>query len=336
MDTTVRQLFLAASMVLLTACGGTGSTDDSNTRPIQLSSTNARGLAINTYILAPLTLSAQGITNTTFGIADADETGGNGTPAPAPQPNLTSVTTYIEPGALASKTEENINACPGGGTETITIVDNGPEEEFNSGDSATIIYDNCLDDTILTDGDVSMLINSIGENSAEVTFAYNNLIAETSSDTLNFNGNVIIDYFNNSSTETETTSFTSTALTITYNGSVLTFSDYNFTITESDNQETNSLDYFLTTPAGSVTVTTNPVFQRFYAGNSECATMGAMTIVGANGTSILLDANTGNTDTFLMTVNDGVATTTEFIDCDDLLAPFDQDNGSSMGSTSSK
>ena len=339
MKKSLKQLTVITSAILLIACGGSDNGDDGNsnnpTNAIPLNSGNARDIAVNTYTLASLTIAARGLINTTFEIDDAQNgsNSNNGEAPSVPQPDPAS---FVSRGAdlLLSKTsEEDAPACPGGGTETITIVDTAPEDDFNDGDSATITYANCIQDNndpITVNGSASMLINSIDDNNANIAFSFNSLSAASNGDTLVFNGSLIIDHSNDSSTETETTRITSSSFTITYNNNVFTFSDYSYINTFGNNGETEDLDYIFTSPAGSVTVTTNPILTN--TDDSECPTFGVVTITGAN-SSIVLDANTGDQNTFLMTVNDGVATTTESIDCDDLLAPFDQEASSSSSST---
>ncbi|MEM7209098.1 MAG: hypothetical protein AAF434_14845 [Pseudomonadota bacterium] len=310
MTTVFKPLIIASSIVFLTACGGGGGSSDDddndndpgNSEELAIDTSNAKGITIDAYRSAYFT---QGATD--FVDLTAKRVAGKGVSVDEMSFNEKVI-------LLSGFRDTTVVDCAEGGTITLTFTDALPEGA-SAGDSFDINADNCSNGISTQNGGVSFEINSFSETDASFTFSYNNLNITSGSDTVNANGSITMSVSDNGTTET--ISITSSQLSISYNSDVVTLTNYSVIATLTGFTATLDADYTITTPEGSVTVTTDPRFEgpTFNA----CPIVGTMTISGSDGTSVSLNADTGNANTMLLTINNGSSVTTDTIVCSELL-----------------
>ena len=318
MNIQMKSLALVSSVALITACGGSSSGDSSTPAPensVAISDTNARNLALDAYNSAFVIFSgALESTNNTSANTASNSQSSSSSSSSRSISSFKLLISGDRSETFANKTTELTTNCSGGGSIVVTEVDNEPEGQINSGDSYTVAYTNCIEGLSTTNGSASFTFNNIADTSATVTFSFNNFSTVTPDYSSNINGSMSMSYSENGATDTF--SITSPSISMSYNGESVTLTNYSIVATETGTQQTLDIDYVLTTPEGTVTVVTDPVFQGSVF--DDCPTLGTMTITGTNGSSASLNANTGNPNTLLLTINNGSSTTTETINCSDL------------------
>ncbi|MCP4406758.1 MAG: hypothetical protein GY807_03190 [Gammaproteobacteria bacterium] len=300
---------VAASFALITACGGgddindnsSSSSGDGNTSAAQIDSTNGKNLAVNAYDKAFFIRDLGGLTSLAPAV--------NGAPKSA---SSTSMITQLR-GAIANKTTELDITCTGGGTLQIIFDDLVPEDMPSAGDSFTVTARNCIEGPDTLNGVFSFVIDSVNEGSGSFTFSFTNFSVISGADTDTANGSMTIAFSNNGLTET--TSITIVSLTVTSNSEMFSLTNYSAVVTVTGSAYTYDADYMLASPQGQITVITDPAFQGI---SNLCPTVGTMTISASDGSLAILNADTGDPNTMLLTINDGAATTTETVNCNEL------------------
>ena len=112
-----------------------------------------------------------------------------------------------------------------------------------------------------------------------------------------------------------TTTFTisSSSMTGTVGAETITMTNLTATVTETSTGYTSDLSMTTASNAigGSVVIDTDPVFE--YGLFDTYPSTGTLTVTGADGTYVSLNADTGDINTVMITIFDGTTTTSEVI-----------------------
>ena len=219
---------------------------------------------------------------------------------------------------------ENTVECDSGSL-TLTWNDADNSEELDSGDTLTAAYDMCVfeydDSSLTTDGNIVIRINAgdFESTSSDITGTYQNLLMFSSEEYSRLDGSMRIasDFSGN----VESVLMSSDALLVEGTDEAMHVSGFALdnTYDTGTNIWTMSYDAELkyTKLEGNVAIDTLMTFEGIY---SDEPTVGEMQITGANGSYVLIDANTGDDDTVYVTIYDGSLSVAQELTWDELYA----------------
>lgn len=176
---------------------------------------------------------------------------------------------------------------------------------------ATITFNNCNNDDVLTNGSISISgrISQESTNSdfgsANVAVTFNNL-QMTGQEAASINGDISIDLAD--SAEQFRLGIAGNAMTTVSNGQTNTLRNYRLAMSDSQGQSTVSMDMTLhSTEHGSIMFETNTPL----TGNStdDNPSSGKFTMTHSDGSYLIIDADNGDPNTFGYTIFNGSSTT---------------------------
>lgn len=226
-------------------------------------------------------------------------------------------------GFSARKTESNTTDCDVSGSVKISVSDRDENGVMDNGDSMSLDYNKCVtgsdDDASTLDGKIVMTINSLSDASGEVDIR------------LGFDALTMIDDDGKSVIDGDigfSASANDTVASFSIDGSKLVFSaddeigimqDFDFSLTMNSSTsawtQSQNVIYAGTDMDGKIIVETLITMQG--VGSSNPA-VGQVKISGANGSYMLIDADSGNANTVILTTFDGSSATTEELNWNEL------------------
>jgi hypothetical protein len=277
--------------VLLTACGGGGSSDSSFP-------------AINTGTGDGFTGGGDTFFNDTDGLKFADSIGGSFNAifdaifAGFDQDTTAAAGTFNQRIKRAAQTETA--QCDTSGSISVTSNVNDATGELTS---LTMSFNNCSTDGNVANGSMTLSITGTQTNSS-VTMSFNNFTTTDGTDTSSLQGTINVSVAESGSLMTSTIS--GSTFTMASAGETVTFSNYNMTSVINDATDAASLSggaTIATSSDGTLVMSIDPALQT--DGSADYPTSGTLSWVHSDGSQLLIDADTGNVDTFNYTINDG-------------------------------
>lgn len=291
------RLFLTAMAVpvLLSACGA-GSDSESNSPTI-------------TGDGSGFTTSGRTFFNDSDGIKFADALGGSFSDV------LTAImggvggasSTEASGGSISQRmkraTQSDSVACASGGTISNTVTSSDSTGEIAS---VTMSFNNCLSDGNLSNGSVSLSVSGT-ETNQSVAIDFNQFRSVEGGDTSSIDGAININAVQSGSTFLTTISGSN--ITMVSAGETVAITNYNLRSEVDDISGATSLEGGSTiiTGAGALTMSISPALS--VAGNADYPSTGVIAWSHSDGSSLSIDADTGNGDTFNYVIGDGSSTT---------------------------
>lgn len=316
-------VLLTSLTLALAACGSGGSSSggDSvngidtslvNEAPLQITNENSRDIA------------SRGVNQSQSLDKDADPSDFLTTDSRTRLVAKAVTSAYVKTdGFSARKTESQSADCDISGSVKVSVSDRNDDGVMDNGDSMTLDYNKCItgydDETSTTDGKVVITINSLSEESNEVDIKLD-FDALTMSDD---DGKNVLDGdigFSSSANDTVVSfSIDGNKLAFSADGEIGIMQDFNFTLTMNGDTsawtQSQNVIYAGTDVDGKIVVETLITMQG--VGGSH-PSVGQVKISGANGSYMLIDADSGDANTVILTTFDGSSATTEELNWNEL------------------
>ncbi|MBC7919363.1 MAG: hypothetical protein H7Y28_16290 [Rhodoferax sp.] len=204
---------------------------------------------------------------------------------------------------VGAVTEQTVN-CPNGGTMTVKVQDANNNNKADSGDSITIIANQCKDGASTIGGSLDLKIKTLTgafntpPSKAEMSMTLTNLVSTTASGTTSGNGtiNMTLDLPDNQHINS-TLQVPSLSMTSTISGTTYTRSLENFSVSESvtsglgGTSSSTSINGTITSTAlgqKTITVSTLTPFKRTLP--AAYPSSGQLVVSGANGSKARITA----------------------------------------------
>ena len=231
--------------------------------------------------------------------------------------------------SLAAKEKAQETLVCDSGSVTVTVDDANDSGAFDRGDTLTAEYDNCLEDfddfKVLTSGSNSIKLHTgkLLSSNYDATYTFEDFTEVTGSDYFRADG-VMRDtavYNYDSGVSVRSHSVVAESLVIEDDDRAMFVEDLALELANHSDTGINSLNYNTwmsrTELGGSVTIETTNLFEVVGDGYF---TSGSMRVSGANGSYVLIDANTGDDETVYLTVFDGSTSTSQELTWEALYA----------------
>ncbi len=182
----------------------------------------------------------------------------------------------------------------------------------NAGDWLQITYNNCVDNDSTISGSqrIDVYANSLNEMDLKATFSKLSIVE--SSETATLDGDLRLAWLKNGTMQTNTMSSSRLNMVSSVSGNTV-ISDLNLESISDSGSDTSTLEmaYDLASDEldGRLTFSTPELMQ--YQGAESNPSTGIFKVVGAGGSSITLNANTGDAATVMFTLFNGSSTTSE-------------------------
>lgn len=198
-----------------------------------------------------------------------------------------------------ARTNESYD-CESGTVTSYTDTDDATGDFTGGG----FTYNNCVEDGVTANGSLSFTSSmSADGTSGSITMAFTSFSAEDSGEIAAINGTITIDLAGDDNESRFTIRGPSLSL-VDSQGSI-EFNNYNMTVIESavTGSQSLSVDASITDASGTIDMSIDPAFQ--IAGTDIHPATGVLSMSHSDGSSLMIDADSGNPDTFNYTVNDG-------------------------------
>ncbi len=192
--------------------------------------------------------------------------------------------------------------CSSGGSISVTSNINDATGELTS---MSMSFNNCSSEGSVANGSMTLSMTGTQTNST-VTMSFNNFSTTDGSDTSSLAGTISVSVVESGSLMTSTIS--GDRFTMASAGEAVTFSNYNITSVINDDTDAASLSggaTIETTSDGTLVMSIDPALQT--NGSDDYPVSGTIGWVHSDGSQLLIDADTGNANTFNYTVNDGAS-----------------------------
>lgn len=299
-------LTVTAACVLLSACGGSGGGGAGSTY-----------LGVNDYALLALDDSdANGVVSSAFqGVAsgnssDASDEAASDVPLASGNELMRSYMPLSLSDARVSQSQA-LDCADGGSKSRVFDMS---EIALSLSGTMSVRFDQCDEYGTLQDGSMAMTFSGLGGTSSDMRVVFNNMKTTEDGETDVMDGDFRI--VSSSDGNTHTSTMTSGRLNMvsdTLGDTVISNMSMVHVINLADDSYSLNIGYDLASDElnGRVNVAT-PLTMQYGASESYPVT-GQMVISGAGGSSISLDANTGDLSTVLQTVFNGASTTAETV-----------------------
>jgi len=314
----VRTLLYTSLFIGLTACSSSSDNNSNkaghtyNTAPTQITKANA---------LKTASLGAGGITSLGQGGRDNTQSSKDfftGETVSFFNNNLSRAAIGKSSNLITKATQSSSTDCDSGNS-TFNLVDVNDNEEFDQGDSLSINYNNCverMDDTTLTmSGSFSIKLNKLIEDPLDVSIL-------VSMDKLTFEGDqgsrAYIDGGFTLSAQSDNNissfGFRGSKFEVNSDDSFGLIEDFNMqaSLDESNDSWSQTAKATITSTElnGKIIVTT--ISPLVGSGDNNPHT-GSLRIDGAQGSYVIIDADTGDVNTANLIINDGSSTTSKIV-----------------------
>jgi len=199
-----------------------------------------------------------------------------------------------------ARTETETESCADGGTFTVSSEFDDVTDEQTA---VSISIDNCIEDGETGNGDITVnLLDAPGDVEA-FSLTADNLTITGGDEDIALDGTVNLqDQFNNAGS---TFSISGPNLSVTAGSETIVLSDYSITVIENDFEDTAELSASVTVASsvdGMITLVIDPPLSS--DSDAEFPLSGTITMTHADGSSLTLNADNGNPETFDFTIND--------------------------------
>jgi len=202
----------------------------------------------------------------------------------------------------ARATESETSACDGGGTASYSITTNDTTMELTS---FALAFNNCVTDGAVSNGSVSFSITGTEANPV-ISMTFNNFVTVENGVSNSINGNVRVTVTESANGAISTT-IAGSQITMVADGETITYSNYSL-VSSQDSAGNASVSgtATITTVDGTLVMTIDPPL---VTGISDYPETGTINWSHSDGSSLEINADTGDAATFSYTVNDGVTVT---------------------------
>ncbi len=200
-------------------------------------------------------------------------------------------------------TQSESAACASSGTISNTVTSNDSTGKITA---VTMSFNNCLSDGNLSNGSISFAVSGT-ETNQSVAVDFNQFRSVDGGDTSSIDGVININAVQSGTTFLTTISGTN--ITMVSAGETVAITNYNLRSEVDDISGATSLEggSTITTGAGALTMSISPALS--VAGNADYPSTGVIAWSHSDGSSLSIDADTGNAATFNYVISDGVSTT---------------------------
>lgn len=303
----ILSLPMAALALALAACGGGGGSSSSGPLPpLAITSSNYAGVATNSVAQAKGASSTSSLGTSIVGvqISQPESIGLRNIALSTATTLLDNWAMFNNPTIVGAVTSKTVN-CSGGGTVS-AAVNAANSNALTAGDSISATFTNCYQNSVRSNGSLSITINSYSGNlstsgSASLAMKFNNFTAGSDA----FDGSITMSVTITSAT-VRTVTLAMPSFQITSNGDSFSFSE--FSMTASENGSSASLNMVGTISSsrygGSVLISTPTTFaiDSLKRVTGEILLTGKnrtkVRIVGRSTTSILIEADTTGNGTY--------------------------------------
>ncbi|MEE9333923.1 MAG: hypothetical protein V3U65_07505 [Granulosicoccaceae bacterium] len=203
---------------------------------------------------------------------------------------------------LARATDIESTACDGGGTIAVSsTVDDTTAEVTDFG----LTFNSCNSGGVLSTGGVSFTISGAAPTQA-VTMNFDNFASLENGESNSINGTVSIALSNTNGVISTTVSGTS--ITMVTGGETITYSNYNLMSGQDSagNSSISGAATIATSSDGTLMMSINPAL---VTGASDYPETGTILLSHSDGSSLTINADTGDASTYSYIISDGVSTT---------------------------
>lgn len=200
-------------------------------------------------------------------------------------------------------TQSESAACASSGTISNTVTSNDSTGKITA---VTMSFNNCLSDGNLSNGSISFAVSGT-ETNQSVAVDFNQFRSVDGGDTSSIDGVININAVQSGTTFLTTISGSN--ITMVSAGETVAITNYNLRSEVDDISGATSLEggSTITTGAGALTMSISPALS--VAGNADYPSTGVIAWSHSDGSSLSIDADTGNAATFNYVISDGVSTT---------------------------
>lgn len=226
---------------------------------------------------------------------------------------------YFNASARQSKadTQSGSVSCEDGGTLSIEVQG----DLTSSGDWIQAVFSNCLEDDTLSSGGLRIVVGASSIVSSDLSATYQSLsITDTASDvSATLNGDLRMGWQRTGTTLTSVMSSNSLNMVSSEDGDVV-ISDLDIVqVSDSSTQDSSlSIDYDIASDELGGHVAFDTVQSLVYEGGNKNPSTGILKLSGASGSSVTLDAFTGDLETVLMTINNGSSVSSDEVRWDSI------------------
>ncbi|MBK5205261.1 MAG: hypothetical protein JJD98_07610 [Polaromonas sp.] len=289
---------LIALSAILSACGGGGGGDSGSSIPVGTPLT----LTPSNYVA----VAQETLSSSFYLVNSADLVTGAQLSDPSViirfgQAQLPKLSQWLAdvPAQVTGATQSQTEACPDGGTLTVTANDANGNSLLDAGDSASLTVSNCAFEGNVMNGGLSFTINSATGDlrtqsySASITLTFNQLTAQSASASITGNGSLTLSGSAKAANDQSfSLSIASFALSSTYGGATYSRSLTNYTLSDIlspagtgfSSTEANGTLSSSAFESKFVTITTSEPFVR--SSSQTYPASGQVTATGANGSQV--------------------------------------------------
>jgi len=195
--------------------------------------------------------------------------------------------------------DTSVNQCDSGSVSN--SVGTGSNDQL---ENASIVFNNCVIDGQTTSGSMSFSSSSTG-NTENLSISFDDFASTGPEGNSSMDGDIVI-----SINEDFSASIGGSRLTISDDSDTTVFSNYNLTAQSDSQTGATSIGGQATiasTENGEISFQISPAFSA--EASEENPTSGVLTMVHSDGSSLLIDAGTGNPDTYAYTISGGGSVT---------------------------
>jgi len=198
-------------------------------------------------------------------------------------------------------TERGMDNCEDGGSMSYSYT----TDDFTSAPTATkVSYIDCKEYGETSNGSVSFTadLDANGDNGT-INLTANNFSVTGSEEEIGLNGSVIVEMETNGAVSSSTIS--GPGMTMTADSETITFSNYSVTMIMNDDTDAASVYGSVTVASsedGTITVVMDPPLNT--GGEDEYPSTGTLSLTHSDGSSMVLNADNGNPETFDFVIND--------------------------------
>lgn len=212
-------------------------------------------------------------------------------------------------------TQSGSVSCEDGGTLSIQVQG----DLTSSGDWVQAIFNNCLEDGMLSNGGLKIVVGANSILSSDLSATYQSLSVTESGVSATLNGDLRMGWQRSGTTLTSVMSSNSLNMVSSEDGNVV-ISDLDIVqVSDSSTQDSSlDIDYDIASDELEGRVSFDTEQSLVYEDGNDNPSTGILKLSGANGSSVTLDAFSGDIETVLMTINNGSSVTSEEVRWDSI------------------
>ena len=207
-------------------------------------------------------------------------------------------------------TQSGSGSCTDGGTLSIELQG----ELTASGDWIQAVFSNCLEEGVLTNGGLKIVVTANSILNTDLSVVYQSLSVTESNVTATLNGDLRMAWQRSGTQLTSAISSSSLNMVSSEVGETVLSDLSILQVSDSADQSTDlEIDYDIASDELEGRVTFETVQALNFTDSNENPSTGILKLSGANGSSVILNADTGDVATALLTIDDGSSVISETV-----------------------